>query len=150
MANTVALVSRPRFLLTAAFLVVSGLAWPLLSLVWPDVPVRVHVRWKADVSETQRGELERRFQLTDRDPIEGTTSAYRLSDASPANIRAIVQDARVDDTAHLNRVRFRPEFAMDRSRKIIVGSLTMGAIGSVLLVLVSARQRPQRGQTARL
>jgi hypothetical protein len=122
--------------LAAAFVAVTGLAWGIFSLTWPVAPVHVHVRWRAGVTEGQRVELERQFQLTDGRPIEGTSWEYQLVDASTGNIRTIVQNASVDDTAHLNRIRFRPEFAQDRARQILVYSAAVGGVGSVLFLLV--------------
>lgn len=127
--------------LAAAFVLVTGVAWWILSIVWPDSPVDINVRWKADVADAERVDLERRFQLTNGDHSEGTTWRYQLADSSTANIQALIQHPRVDDTAHLNRIRFRPEFAQDRARQIVAYSFAFGAIGSVLLVLLF-RRRP--------
>ena len=123
--------------LAAAFVLVAGIVWGTLSLMWPSTPVQVHVRWKPDVTDVQRAELERRFELTNSRRIEGSSWEYQLVDVSTANIRAIVQSANVDDTEHVNRVRYRPEFAQDRSRQILVYALAAGVIWSTLL-LVSA------------
>ena len=142
------LVRSPRYRravgrLAAAFVVVTGLVWGMLSLAWPVAPVDIHVRWKPDVTDAQRVELERRFQLTDSEYSEGTTWTYQLADSSTANIRAIIQNERVDDTEHLNRIRYRPEFAQDRARQILVYSVAIGGIGSVLLlVLATGSRRP--------
>ena len=138
------LVRNPRWRyvlggLAAAFAVVTGLAWGMLSLIWPDAPVQIHVRWKPELTDAQRIELERRFRLTDGEYSEGTTWAYQLADSSTSNIRAIVQHERVDDTEHLNRVRYRPEFAQDRSRQILAYSVATGGMGSVLLLVLAAR-----------
>jgi hypothetical protein len=119
----------------AVFALVTSLAWAILSLAWPKTPVHVHVRWKPDVTDTQRAELERRFQLTDSQPGDGVTWEYQLVDSSTANVRAIVQNERVDDTAHLNRIRYRPEFAQDRSRQILAYSIGTGAVASLLLLV---------------
>jgi hypothetical protein len=122
--------------LAAVFALVTSLAWGILSLAWPKTPVHVHVRWKPDVTETQRIELERRFQLIDSQPGDGVTWEYQLVDSSTANIKAIVQNERVDDTAHLNRIRYSPEFAQDRSRQILAYSVgTGGAVSLLFLVL---------------
>ena len=134
--------------LTAAFVVITGLTWGVLSIAWPVRPVHVHVRWKPGVTDAERLELERRFQLTDKRPSEGTSWEYQLVDASTANIRAIVQDQRVDDTEHLNRIRYRPEFAQDRSRQVLAYSFAVGGIGSVLLVLAVAAGRTFRPRSS--
>jgi hypothetical protein len=121
----------------AVFALVTSLAWAILSLAWPKTPVHVHVRWKADVTEAKRVELERRFQLTDGQPGDGVTWEYQLVDSSSANIRAIVQNERVDDTAHLNRIRYSPEFAQDRSRQILAYSVGTGGVASLLFLVLA-------------
>lgn len=128
---------RTGAILAAGFVLLAGLTWGLLSLAWPDVPVHVHVRWKADVTEAERVALERRFQLTSAIHSEGTSWEYQLTDASTGNIRNIIQDARVDDTSHLNRIRYRPEFAQDRLRQIWMYSIAAGGIGSILLLVLA-------------
>lgn len=119
------------------FALVASLTWAILSLAWPKTPVHVHVRWKPDVTEAQRIELERRFQLTDSQPGDGVTWEYQLLDPSTANIRAIVQNERVDDTAHLNRIRYSPEFAQDRSRQILAYSVGTAAVASLLFLVLA-------------
>jgi hypothetical protein len=121
--------------LAAGFVLSAGVTWSVLSMAWPVAPVHVHVRWKGDVPEPERLDLERRFRLTDPRTSDGASWEYLLVDASTANIRALVQNPRVDDTEHLNRIRYRPEFAQDRSRQILACSLVAGAVGSVLLVV---------------
>lgn len=91
--------------------------------------------------DAQRVDLERRFNLINGERSEATTWVYQLADASTANIKAIVQNERVDDTAHLNRIRYRPEFTQDRSRQILAYSLAMGGIGAALFLVVSVRSR---------
>jgi hypothetical protein len=133
--------------LAVVFSTVSVLAWALLSFAWPNSPVDIHVRWKPEVTAAQRGEMERQFQLTAGEFLDGTTWRYQLADTATANIRALVQDPRVDDTEHLNRVRYRPEFGQDRARQVIAYSLALGGIGAVALLVVVAVRRytPSRG-----
>ena len=145
-AEIMSVVQRARWprtlaVLTAASVVVAGVVWGLLSLFWPVTPVHVHVRWKPDVTDVQRVELERQFQLTEPSPIDGNSWEYQLADASTTNIRTIVQDGRVDDTEHLNRIRYRPEFAQDRSRQILLYSAAAGAMGSVLMLVAAVGLR---------
>jgi hypothetical protein len=139
-AEIMSVVQRARWpralaLLAAASVVVAGVVWALLSFLWPVTPVHVHVRWKPDVTDSQRVELERRFQLAEPSHRDGSSWEYQLADTSTANIRTIVQDGRVDDTEHLNRIRYRPEFAQDRSRQILLYSAVGGVMGSFLLLL---------------
>ena len=138
-------VARPRtwrrvlILLPAGFLTVAGLAWIILSVLLPRPPVYINIRWQPDVSESQRGQLERRFHLAAPRNTEGTTWQYELEDASTANIRLIVQSERVADTQHLNRVRFRPEFAQDRSRHILLYSFLVGILGAAIVAVQIVR-----------
>ena len=130
-----------------AFVLIAALAWALLSFAWPNSPVDIHVRWKPEVTAAQRGEMERQFQLTAGEFLDGTTWRYQLFDTTTANIRALVQDPRVDDTEHLNRVRYRPEFGQDRTRQVIAYSVALGGIGAVALLVGVAVRRytPSRG-----
>lgn len=120
------------------FVAVTGVAWLMLSATWPDLRAVIHVRWRPEVTDEQRLQLEHRFLLTDAEHTEGATWRYRLEDASGANIRAIVEDAHVDDTANVHRGRFRPAFAMDRSRQVRVYSVAIGAMFSVVLLATNA------------
>jgi hypothetical protein len=135
----------PRALggLVAAFAVVAGMAWAVLSLTWPDAPVRVNVRWRPDTTDAQRIDLEQRFRLTSAEHREGTTWGYQLADSSTANIRGLIRHEQVEDTARLNRIRYRPEFGQDRARQIAAWSVVIGGVGSVaFFVLASSRRMP--------
>lgn len=123
--------------LTVAFIVASTLVWGALSLAWPEVPIHVHVRWRADITDDQRVEFERRFGLTQGITTGDTSWEYQLVDTSTANIASLIREPLVDDTAHLNRIRYRPEFAQDRSRQIVAYALATGA-ASVLATTVAA------------
>ena len=124
------------------FVAVTGLAYAVLLMVWPTVPVVVHVRWKATVADARRIDLERQFTLTQGEQTEGTTWRYALADASTRNIRQLVQHEAVDDTAHLNRVRYRPELAQDRTVQLALYAAIAGCVGSpLLLLLVAVRRR---------
>jgi hypothetical protein len=127
--------------LAAVSALVSLLAWGILSLAWPDTSVQINVRWKPELTDAQRIELERRFSLTAGEHDEGSTWKYQLVDPSTENIRTIVRHERVDDTAHLNRIRFRPEFAQDRSRQILVYSVAFGGFGALFLLVAAVRSR---------
>jgi hypothetical protein len=123
--------------LVTGFVLLTAVTWGVLSLMWPDAPVHIHVRWKPEVMDAERIELERRFQLTSSVQTEGTSWEYQLTDSSTANIRNIVESERVDDTSHLNRVRYRPEFAQDRLRQIWMYAVAVGGTSSVLLFVLA-------------
>lgn len=125
----------------AVFAVATLAAWLTLSAVWPRHPVTVRIRWTPATTDNQRADAERRFHLTSGRLDEGTTWEYRLTDPSTSNIRALVLHGAVDDTAHLNRLRYRPEFAQDRSRQLPAAAVATGAFGAIAFVLVTRRRR---------
>jgi hypothetical protein len=110
----------------------------VLSLALSTDPVPIHVRWKPDVSDAERTDLERQFGLTQGEFREGTTYAYGLANTSTDNIRALVQNPRVDDTAEINRIRFRPRFSNDRQRRLIAFSVVGGGIIGLIVMATPA------------
>lgn len=122
----------------AAFAIATAAAAGVLSLTLSSEPVPIHVRWKQGMSDVERTDLERQFGLTAGEFREGTTYAYRLANTSTDNIRALVQHPRVDDTAELNRVRYRPRFSNDRQRRLMVFSVVGGAIISLVVIATPA------------
>jgi hypothetical protein len=132
----------------AVVLVVAGLAIAaatagVLSRTMWNGPVPIHVRWKSGTSDAERVALEQRFHLTDGVVTEGTTRAYLLADLSTDNIRALVQHPSVDDTADVNRIRFRPRFSNDRQRRLIFFPVVAGGVGAVAILglLIGSRSR---------
>ncbi len=109
----------------------------ILAAILPARPAPINIRWRPDVSASQRAALEQRFHLADGGSTEGTTWSYQLTDPSFLNIRAIVRDPSVDDTAHIHRRFFRPEFAFDRDARIAIGALLVGGVASLLLLVRS-------------
>lgn len=63
----------------------------------------VSIRWKNGIGNDERHALERRYHLADGALREGTTWHYLLRDATPPNIRALVNDPSVDDTSGVDR-----------------------------------------------
>ena len=101
----------------------------------------LNIRWTADVTDAQRTDLERELRLIEGQQTEGTTWEYRFTEPSTASIREIVQHPKVEDTEHINRVRFRPAFAYDRTRRIIFYSGIGGAVGAIAMVMWAANRR---------
>jgi len=64
---------------------------------------RVHVRWRDEVTAGERTALERRYSLESEQFVEETTWSYDLLDRSRDNVRALVADPAVDDTAGIDR-----------------------------------------------
>lgn len=77
-----------------------GLAY---ALTYEPAP-RVRVEWRESVTEQQRAALERKYLLDKgRDRIPNGSTAYDLLDTSRSNIKALVEDAAVADTADIDR-----------------------------------------------
>ena len=87
-----------------------------LAALWPDhSPVRriasVNVRWTAELSDTTRMELERRFGLTAGERASGSNDevnvwGYHLTDLSQENVRALVMHPDVVDTNDIDRATY--------------------------------------------
>lgn len=78
----------------------------LLAAALVDVDVlepRIHVRWREGMSDAERRERERRYSLEAGEPLQETTWRYELLDRSERNVRAIVEDPAVVDTAYIDR-----------------------------------------------
>jgi hypothetical protein len=88
-----------RSAFVALAVVFAGVALADVDIIEP----RIHVRWSAEVSETRRLDLERRYNLSAGERLQGTTWRYELHDRSADNVRAIVEDAAVVDTAYIDR-----------------------------------------------
>lgn len=137
-----------------AFAIITALAWGMLSLLLPVEPVGIHVRWAPGVTGPRRVELEIRFHLREEAQTDRTTWRYRLTDPSTENIRALVQDAQVEDTDGVDRARYRParESSWIRRWQIPIFSAASGILGSVLFfilpmlpgILAVARRRAAR------
>ncbi len=135
-------VVRALGVLVLGFVVAGGVAAGVLLKAMSAGPVPVNVRWKPDVNDSRRLELETQLHLTEGHPTEGSTWAYRLTDPSTDSIRTLVEHPSVDDTAHINRIRFRPEFAYDRTRRVIFYSIVAGALGALVFLIQVLRRRP--------
>ena len=64
---------------------------------------RVHVRWRDDITTPQRIEREQQYSLRRGELLEETIWRYELHDRSAANVRALIDDDAVRDTAYIDR-----------------------------------------------
>jgi hypothetical protein len=69
----------------------------------PEPLANIRVRWQPSVGAAQRAGLERRYRL---EPLTRSEGSYQLLDASSANLRAIVAEPAIADTAGIDRSRF--------------------------------------------
>jgi hypothetical protein len=79
-------------------------AFDLSRPLWQRNPaIDVNIRWADQVSDETRVNLERRYRLTNGRQDEGRTWKYQLADPAPENLRAIVADPHIEDTANIDR-----------------------------------------------
>jgi hypothetical protein len=67
----------------------------------PGFPVKV--RWATELDASLRSVIERRYRLEDGRREDGRTWTYALRDQRPENLRAIVLDPHIEDTANIDR-----------------------------------------------
>jgi hypothetical protein len=67
----------------------------------PGFPVKV--RWATELDASLRSEIEVRYRLEDGRREDGRTWTYTLHDQRPENLRAIVLDPHIEDTANIDR-----------------------------------------------
>ena len=92
-------INRRRVLAAASAIILLVVAFVDVSIIEP----RIHVRWADDVADAQRLDLERRYRLDNGEPLQGTTWRYELHDRAAENLRALIDDPRVIDTAYIDR-----------------------------------------------
>lgn len=125
--------------LLVSFLVLTAAARSVLLYFEPSHPIRVHVRWTSDVDDLRRAQLEQQLSLTLPEFREGTTWLYFIPVPSTDAIRAIVQHPNIEDTQHVDRVRFRPSFNEDAPRRALYYGAVAGGFGSLLVLFWIAR-----------
>ena len=80
----------------------------LSAPLWVVAPAgRVNVRWAAEADDAARREREVRYGLTERVGLEDRTWSYVLADYESGNVRALVQDRLIEDTAGIDRAAAR-------------------------------------------
>ena len=78
-----------------------------LWVVEPAPDRRVNVRWAEGTDDIVRREREVRYGLTAGARREGWTWSYVLADHDSGNVRALVEDRLIEDTAGIERGSFR-------------------------------------------
>ena len=93
--------SRRRWVWIAVGLLVLAAASFRVSVIGP----RIHVRWSVDLETANRTRLEQRYDLRNPELVDQSTNTWRynLGETSSENIRALIQDSAVADTAYLDR-----------------------------------------------
>ena len=80
---------------------------------------RVHVRWQETIPDGERLRLQERYGLANGVPADAAgTWRYELRDTGSANVRALLRDPAVADTAYLDRASATP--TEDRSLSVRV------------------------------
>ncbi len=106
-------------LVLAAALVSAGIAAAALGALERTLEpssAGIKVRWASTVDDAGRLAAERRYSLSEGSPGDTRTWSYTLTDPSQGNVRALVGDAAVEDTADIDRAAFRPSRESTRGR----------------------------------
>jgi hypothetical protein len=106
-------------LILAAALVCAGIAAAALGALERTLEpssAGIKVRWAPAVDDAVRLAAERRYGLSEGSPGDTRTWSYTLTDPSQENVRALVGDAAVEDTADIDRAAFRPSRESTRGR----------------------------------
>ena len=125
---------RGVLLLLVSFVALSALARGVMLYFDPPHPIRLHVRWKPGTDDAARAQLEQQLALSRPEFKEGSTWLYYLDMPSADAIRAVVQHPMVEDTAHVDRVKFRPSLKEDAPRRALYYGTMAGGFGSLLVV----------------
>jgi hypothetical protein len=107
----------------------------------------VHVRWAPHVTDTQRHDVELAHHLAPVRFIGSRTWQYALEDTSEVNVRSLVTDRAVEDTAHITRTLQvegppRPAPGAQPKTEWLIGGQPCQHDGTVTVV----RTRPFRGR----
>jgi alpha-1,2-glucosyltransferase len=105
-----------RYLLVAGLLclAMAAAAYGALLLARGPAPVFVHIRWAPGIDDFARQVAERRYTLSEAEPLEDRTWGYTLNDLTTANVRALVTDPAVEDTQGVDRAEFRASPSAER------------------------------------
>ena len=84
---------------------------------------RVNVRWAEGISDAQRQALEPSLALVNGQRLDGRTWQYDLVDTSSSAVRALVENASVEDTHYIDRVGavVNPDAAIGTARLLDPG-----------------------------
>lgn len=99
--------TRTLIVASVVLLALAGVAFGTLRLTYGQRSADVNVRWADTVNATSRGQLERAYQLTEGEQVDGRTWSYRVMDVSADNLRGLVQDPAAEDTHQIHRTAFR-------------------------------------------
>src|SRR5262245_57395462 len=83
-----------------------------LQPAWADV----EVRWAPRTDAIAKQAAERRYRLFEGREREGRTWSYLLTDTSRENVRALVGDPAVENTANIDLATFRVDRHSTRGR----------------------------------
>ena len=125
----------PLVAVGVALCLLAGVAFGTLRLTYGQRPADIHVRWADTVTTASRQQLERAYNLTLGEQLEGRTWGYTLTDVSTGNIRRLVEDPAVEDTHEIHRTAFRVGRGAARGPYL---SSRPGWIASVLEFVVRA------------
>lgn len=100
---------------------------------------RIGIRWVPAITDAERLRVEQQAGLTAAEPHEQRTWTYLLRDRSRNNIKRLVSNPLVEDTAHIDRARFvveldRPDLpswlrSLEETGRILPLTLFLSLVG---------------------
>jgi hypothetical protein len=138
-----------------ALLVLAGVLFGALRVMYGERSALVHVRWAPTVDEATQAQVERTHGLKRVEFREQRTWLYSLTDVSKDNIQALVRNPAVEDTHHIDRRKFtlspdverggyttdNPAWLADMIEFLLDASLAGGAIALVAGAFIAWRDR---------
>jgi hypothetical protein len=88
-------------------LLLGGVLFATLRIVWGERAVYVNVRWRSDVTEGTRRAVADALGLHEVEDRGNRTWGYFLDDPSTENVRRLVRHPAIEDTHHIDRLAFR-------------------------------------------
>lgn len=97
-----------------ALVALAGALYLTIRLTYGERAAYVHVRWKPEVTDATRAEVERAHGLHPVEFREQRTWGYFLSDMSAENLQRIIRHPAVEDTHNIDRDAF---FVLDTAER---------------------------------
>jgi len=101
----------------ALCLVLAAVLFGQLGQTLQPAGAGVQVRWAPGADAIAKQAAELRYRLLEGRELEGRTWSYLLADTSRENVRALVGDPAVEDTANIDRAAFRVDRDSTRGRE---------------------------------
>lgn len=153
----------PLIVVSIVLFTLAGATFGTLRSTYGQRSADVNVRWAETVGTVSRDQLERAYQLTRGEQLDGRTWSYRITDVSTENLRRLVMDPAVEDTHQVHRTAFRiwrgatrgpyitsrPAWIATLMEFVVQASIAAGGLAFAIGAFKMWRARRGPGETAR-